>query len=757
MSKPTVEAYDRWIFSMTSRDSVRRFIVDNYPNRQLCDYVFELDKNFCQFRENFLQHIAQCPSASVGNMVTNAMICFLKYLSEVAKEIVIPKDDKELQHRFNRDDYLRNLDDLCLKLKEKCKPLKNLANSEAKSKRYLEELADPGTSQHRNQAYTRYFKSAHFDEKCALLAKWALPNQDEEISEVDFNYLSRWMMWNAIMCDGKRPQNAKLFKNKHFLERIHGSVATFEKDNHNIKFNRDVYLSKDDVHCYCIGRAELDERGKTGPTDLMLPYSLAIAMECYHALKGRLFKEKAMNYEEPFFVDFKGKQLNMDGIDKSIVVKEICRLMGVSHLTPNNNRHGMATRMAQIGPVGDTGMEHTPDTQITYYNDRGQEQGVMNKRLANAAMFTAEVADDGQLNPELEGLLKENRLRDSNLASSTRQKQAADARLKIQTEGTRNRGGRKGILSEEKMRYIASIWSGLSPEMTGYVFCSADYPRLSSFHEAIFKRFLFSDSDGMDNIREDVANICTRFPKEPNSTLIKKLIHLIKESIKAFNRTRQERAPVLHVILNFTPTIKRFTKENEKLNQVYEKYSGVSSQLRGALAVAVENTVTLRVDHSDHVKEAIATALEKIPKAPEPPASSTLVEEARQGLPSSSSGFHNPKLAKQVQDAGKVKKDQYTFGDSEEEETGSLRSVIFTRSDHKRAALKRALLEGAESDPEGEIEFRHTRKKQLKTATSTDSPKHDISGASDDSDLDKNYEVDEDIAQYSDDESQEDD
>ena len=636
------------------------------------------------------------------------MICFLKYLAEVARNTVIIRDNEELKHRFDRSDYIASLEELKRQLVAKCKPLRNLAQDETRAKREREELAAPGTTEHRNQAYTRYYLSPHFQEKCKLLAKWALPNQENEISEIEFNYLARWIMWNTIMCDGKRPQNAVLFKNKHFLERIRGSVSDIERENQEIHFNRDVFLERDNVHCYSIGRADISERGKTGPTDLMLPYSLAVAMECYHEIKCRLFKEKADSGDGPFFISFKGGQLKMDGIEKSTVIKEICKLMGVKSLTPNNNRHGMATRMVEAGAEGDTGMEHTSDTQKKTYDDRGRAQGVMNKRKANAKIMEAEQEQD-LYNPELSQLLQGKRKKDAEKASDKRRQQVMDVVLKKDVGGTRNRGGKKFILSEEKMRYISSIWSCLSIEFTAYVFCSADFPTVCLTHEAFLTRYLFTSTEGMNQIREDVANICTRWPDAADDTLVKLFLKVMKSSITAFNRTRQDRDPPQHVLLNFRSIERRYENENARLEQVREKYTidkskkeDTAAVIRSSIAEAVKATfggkdIQSKEDTATVIRSAIAEAVTTVnPPSKQPPAS----QAENPGGEGSSSGYHNPTLAATVQSKGMVMREQERFADSSDEDTfttvtskhPNLSAAASSTAEVSKSGLKRKLV-----------------------------------------------------------------
>ena len=148
------------------------------------------------------------------------------------------------------------------------------------------------------------------------------------------------------------------------------------------------------------------------------------------------------------------------------------------------------------------------------------------------------------------------------------------------------------------MRYISSIWSCLSIEFTAYVFCSADFPTVCLTHEAFLTRYLFTSTEGMNQIREDVANICTRWPDAADDTLLKLFLKVMKSSITAFNRTRQDRDPPQHVLLNFRSIERRYENENARLEQVREKYTidkskkeDTAAVIRSSIPEAVKATI----------------------------------------------------------------------------------------------------------------------------------------------------------------------
>ena len=64
-----------------------------------------LEKKFVNLAKMFFSTLpTSCPL--VAGIVTISIITFLKYLIEVAKEVVIKKDKNELKHRWEIDDYL---------------------------------------------------------------------------------------------------------------------------------------------------------------------------------------------------------------------------------------------------------------------------------------------------------------------------------------------------------------------------------------------------------------------------------------------------------------------------------------------------------------------------------------------------------------------------------------------------------------------------------------------------------------------------
>ena len=615
LSGPTVAVYAQSVFSKSVSTSVICYVKKMYPGKKLCDFLFKKHQNTAEFQDHFLTHIvaAAKQSASQASHISAGMQAFIKYMIAVCDKTELEMDD--LFNRSRKQDYRRNLEILRGDIVKKLLPLGTCARAEAKARRHREEMAKPGIVVHRNQGYTRYYGCEHFVDLCNQFEEGA--KKKEKISRVEFNRMSKWIMWNVIMSEGKRPQLIELLKNKHFFERTRASLAQLKAGYKNIKFDRSKIFEEDDVHVYSVGALDLHERGKTGRVDVMISYSLGVAMECYHIIKEKHFgSDVASDPEAPFFVNYEQDPLSMDGAKKATVVKEICKIMGIRSLNPCDNRHGMASRVLQIGAEGDTGMEQSPDTQRAIYDDYPRHQGVWNKATANQFIREKEKSNRKKKDAEFHQFLQEERERHSKLASKNRIDEALDEILEKELHGIKGRTERHKLMSREKIHFFDLTMSVVMPEWTAYVYLYSSYPRMSSMMESIFTRFLYSDGEGMNIFRTDVANISTLFPDESEGTLIKSVLKLLMSSMRAWNVTRKERDPNSHILFNFKNVEIRYKNQEEEI---------------GRNVLAAKSRVLAGKERDTIIRQAISVAVLKVTES----------SQESHMTAGSSSGFHD--------------------------------------------------------------------------------------------------------------------
>jgi hypothetical protein len=138
----------------------------------------------------------------------------------------------------------------------------------------------------------------------------------------------------------------------------------------------------------------------------------------------------------------------------------------------------------------------------------------------------------------------------------TDQFQKTKSRVKV-------RSGRCKILSEERSRYLCAVYGGVVPEYTAFVYHSPNYRYIKKM-VGPFKRFLFSNGPGMDDIRGDVLNICHNFEEEGDD-LFEAFLTLLRSSIVSWIRTR---GPMMPLLLNIKSIDQRFTNLKKHLQTV---------------------------------------------------------------------------------------------------------------------------------------------------------------------------------------------
>jgi hypothetical protein len=118
-------------------------------------------------------------------------------------------------------------------------------------------------------------------------------------------------------------------------------------------------------------------------------------------------------------------------------------------------------------------------------------------------------------------------------------------------------------LSEERSRHFCAIYSMVFPEYTAFVFNSDGYRFIKKMFVP-FKCFLFSNGEGMDQIREDMLNICSQFCEEGDALLLQ-CLKTLRESMQSWNCTCGKD---LHFLFNMKTIEDRYAKQKVRLQAI---------------------------------------------------------------------------------------------------------------------------------------------------------------------------------------------
>ncbi|MEI6397779.1 MAG: hypothetical protein WCO71_03315, partial [Pseudomonadota bacterium] len=81
------------------------------------------------------------------------------------------------------------------------------------------------------------------------------------------------------------------------------------------------------------------------------------------------------------------QQVKAMNIHKTNIATQMANAMGLEQLTLTENRHSVASRQRAAKATGDTGLGNSIATQMLFYDDHREAQGIVSKNLANAAIL----------------------------------------------------------------------------------------------------------------------------------------------------------------------------------------------------------------------------------------------------------------------------------------------------------------------------------------------------------------------------------
>lgn len=337
-------------------------------------------------------------------------------------------------------------------------------------------------------------------------------------------------------------------------------------------------LSGQDFAYMCVGALRVSEHtGKTDTCQLVLPKFLWDAVRNYQLLKKGVFG--ALQRDEALFVTKKGQELSMTTALRSTVAKEMKAVMGLKkQLLPTHQRIVLATRMQQEGCMGDTGMDHQPETQRAIYHNKKAEEGIANKKLVLAkALKAAEENYAPDLN--LVHLRDKQDAEHNALSEQWVTDDQTSEEWNVFCNLVQSRQPYKKILSKEKVDLIRSIYAVDDPEWSCLFLAGEGPPACGLRLDCHFERYIMSPGPNMNRIRETLANIAVLIPV--NKGLFRKLTHLLLSSFRSLNKSRMSGycgGPERHPILNLRrPLVQAPSSDEEDVEVKRRRVQPLSS------------------------------------------------------------------------------------------------------------------------------------------------------------------------------------
>jgi hypothetical protein len=211
-----------------------------------------------------------------------------------------------------------------------------------------------------------------------------------------------------------------------------------------------------------------------------------------------------------------------------------------------------------------------------YYHDNKQQEGIRNKLDAHVEPYSKPTskrivaADDPEYRELLQNQFSEMCEKSRKDAEDT----LVETKFKVFKNKVTSRSKSAILLSQERYRYVQAVYSCVDPEFSSILLCSEN-PPTGSLYETIFLRFLTSDGDGMEKLKDDFAQIAAYALanyKCRKGEEVKYLCGAYARSMMALNSNRLRGAQREHVILGQYKTLTtRCENEDAKMENMRAK------------------------------------------------------------------------------------------------------------------------------------------------------------------------------------------
>ena len=275
--------------------------------------------------------------------------------------------------------------------------------------------------------------------------------------------------------------------------------------------------------------------------------------------------------DDPLFVTFSGDLLSVKGLYLTRMYVEVCKLMNVKHLTATENRHTMATAMRPGNATGNMGLAHSESTQEGTYNDCREEEGLKNKLDVHKKPYSKKAILPTGENIEF---VNEAFCKIREAATRDIQDKRLSARYKNYKELIECRGKQRNLLSMERSLFIHIIFSVIDCEMTSLFICCEDPPKRDMRWASLFKRFMSSQGEGMEDFRNNCAKVAAhglasgKYSSQDQS--VKFVSKAFSESIYYLNVSRIRKSDPEHVLFKYETLSRRFQRHDQKIAKMIE-------------------------------------------------------------------------------------------------------------------------------------------------------------------------------------------
>ncbi len=534
LSEKTIQLYIHSLFSEKEigvLTALKRIYKDSGAEFKLCDFMFDpLGQKRSLDYSILLKTVKPETSGMKGSSASSAicgLLHLLHYFRTCALFLVLDLTNSLSVHR--RTEYLHTLELAISQIKPNVRGNSKQAKLEAKITKKRERLADPDCVRLRAEGFVKYYMSEHMLGVLDFIAKMTKRAQRTTgqflPKKSHFLRINKWLMIMLVYVNGQRVQCAGLLLDMHVLNVQRASVDKYDE----IQLDREVLKNDDDLAQYTIGDISIAEKlGKTGKVELFLPQSVANAVTQFMYLKKRIFGLPTSTSN--LFVDLEGKALTLNSIYGTNIMQEMECVMGI-RVTATQRRRDICTEQRKAGCTGNTGVGNSADTQESIYNDRTEETGIRNKKIANKKILKKEALayKYKELDAETREFLESQQKENLSLSRTMTREEIKIKEFRKNFKGTTKYSVHQKLLPIQRYRLIHSIYRLDNIEWSCLFFCGAAPPaNPTTAHH--FKRYLVSEGPEMDQIRIDMAQIAAHFPSDED--LFLKLTKVILNSFR---------------------------------------------------------------------------------------------------------------------------------------------------------------------------------------------------------------------------------